>query len=244
MVDVLFDTPIHTGDQSVDRVLNAGLPVVLFFQNDTSAPAIDAALQRLARENAGKLLIARVRLSDNPATAARFQIRQAPAVVTLRNGQTQSQAQGVGPAEVERHVAFLLGRGPRPEAAPQTPPPAPRAAPARPAAGARPQPVTDQTFDREVMQSSVPVLVDFWAVWCGPCRMVEPTVEKLASELAGSLRVAKVNVDENPYLAQRFGVQSIPTMLIMRDGKVVDRWSGALPDHALRSRVRTVLGKT
>jgi thioredoxin len=92
------------------------------------------------------------------------------------------------------------------------------------------------------MRSSQPVLVDFWAPWCGPCRMVGPILDKLSKELAGRLRVAKVNVDENPAVAQRYGIQSIPTMMVVKNGQIADRWAGALPEGSLRSRVMPFLG--
>jgi thioredoxin len=101
--------------------------------------------------------------------------------------------------------------------------------------------VTDQTFDQEVMRSSLPVLVDFWAPWCGPCRMTDPILKKLAGELGSRLKVAKVNVDENPLLSQRFDVRSIPTMLLVKNGKILDRWMGALPEPVLRSRIAPLI---
>jgi thioredoxin 2 len=101
--------------------------------------------------------------------------------------------------------------------------------------------VTDATFDQEVLRSPQPVLIDFWAPWCGPCRMVEPILERLAQEMAGRLRVAKVNVDENPMTARRYGVQSIPTMMMVKNGQIVDRWAGALPEGALRNRVTALM---
>ena len=91
---------------------------------------------------------------------------------------------------------------------------------------------TDESFDAEA-QASVAVLVDLWAPWCGPCRFVGPILEQLAHEYAGRLKVVKVNVDENPVLAQRFQASSIPTLVVLRDGRVVDRIVGALPKNQL-----------
>ena len=97
--------------------------------------------------------------------------------------------------------------------------------------------VTDAEFEKVVLQSPVPVIVDFWAPWCGPCKMVAPTLDKLAKENAGKLLVAKVNTDENPMWAQKYGVQGIPTMLFISGGKIVHRQTGALPERMLRDVV-------
>ncbi len=97
--------------------------------------------------------------------------------------------------------------------------------------------VTDSAFEVTVLQSKVPVVVDFWAPWCGPCRMVAPTLDKLAKENAGNLLIAKVNTDENPEWANKFQVQGIPTMLFVAEGKVVHRQVGALPEPMLRDVV-------
>jgi thioredoxin 2 len=111
------------------------------------------------------------------------------------------------------------------------------------AAAATPGPltVTDATFATEVERSPLPVLVDAWAPWCGPCRMVGPSVDALAKELAGQVRVAKLNVDDNPHTAGRFDIRSIPTMLVMRDGREIDRIVGALPKEAIRARLEQAL---
>jgi thioredoxin 1 len=101
--------------------------------------------------------------------------------------------------------------------------------------------VTDQAFERTVMQSGLPVVVDFWAPWCGPCRMVAPTLDKLAKENAGELLIAKVNTDDEPEWAGKFGVQGIPTMLFVADGKVIHRQVGALPEPILRDLVSQFL---
>jgi len=97
--------------------------------------------------------------------------------------------------------------------------------------------VTDAAFDKTVLQAELPTIVDFWAPWCAPCRMVAPTLDKLAKEHAGKLLVAKVNTDENPEWAGKFGVQGIPTMLFVANGKVIHRQVGALPEPMLKDVV-------
>lgn len=101
--------------------------------------------------------------------------------------------------------------------------------------------VTDAAFEKMVLQSELPVVVDFWAPWCGPCRMVAPILDKLAAELAGKVVIAKVNTDEDSQWAQKFNVQGIPTMLFVAKGKVVHRQVGALPEGILRQTVTQFL---
>jgi thioredoxin 2 len=106
-----------------------------------------------------------------------------------------------------------------------------------PNAAAAPLVVTDATFAAEVERSPLPVLVDAWAAWCGPCRMLAPVVDELAAELAGQVLVAKLDVDANPATASRFDVRSIPTLLVIANGREVDRIVGVQPKHAIRARL-------
>jgi thioredoxin 2 len=108
------------------------------------------------------------------------------------------------------------------------------------AASAGPVHVTASTFEHEVERATLPVLVDLWAPWCAPCRAIAPTLDAIAQEMAGRVRVAKVNVDENPEIAERLGVQGIPTLVVFKDGREVDRMVGALPKHAIVSRLEAV----
>lgn len=99
--------------------------------------------------------------------------------------------------------------------------------------------VTDANFEAEVLKSAVPTLVDFWAVWCGPCKQIAPMVDALADDYQGRVKVAKLDVDHNQIMAQQYGVKSIPTLLIFKDGKVVGQMVGAMP----RSKLETELKK-
>ncbi len=99
--------------------------------------------------------------------------------------------------------------------------------------------VTDGDFDQQVLQSDIPALVDFWAAWCGPCRTVGPIVEELADEYKGKIKVAKLDVDNNKQIAGKYGVRGIPTLMLFKDGQVVDQIVGAVP----KSRIKELLDK-
>ena len=103
--------------------------------------------------------------------------------------------------------------------------------------------VTDQNFNEEVIESSKPVLVDFWAEWCGPCKMIAPSLEELADDYKDSIDVAKLNVDENPSIASDFSIRSIPTLLIFKDGSPVSQIVGAVPKSTIKSKIDEILAK-
>ncbi len=101
--------------------------------------------------------------------------------------------------------------------------------------------VSDATFDQEVLRSEQPVLVDFWAVWCGPCKAISPVVDSLAATYAGKLKVAKVNVDENGATPSRYGIRGIPTLLLFKGGKVADQIVGYVPESVIDEKIQRLL---
>jgi thioredoxin 1 len=241
-----FDAPIHTNARSIDRVLNAGLPVVLIFWRTNCLPCrqLDPTLNSLARRYAGKLLFAKVDADNDPDLVKRFQITHLPGLAFVKRGSVQATTHGnLSERDLRSWCDYLASDGARPAVATGpsialhptgAPGPAPRAR--SPQNEGKPITLTDANF-AQVINGDLPVLVDFWAPWCGPCHMVAPTVKALAQEYAGKLVVGKLNVDENQRTAGRYGVMSIPTLLIFRKGKVVDQIVGAQPAYVLRQRV-------
>ena len=106
---------------------------------------------------------------------------------------------------------------------------------------AQPLHVTDNNFESEVLNSNVPVLVDFWATWCGPCRLIAPIIEELSGEYEGKAKICKLDVDNNQRVATQFGIRSIPTLLIFKNGKVVDNIIGAVPRPQIENRLKAHL---
>ncbi|HEX9114950.1 MAG TPA: thioredoxin [Anaerolineae bacterium] len=255
-----IDAPIHTGESNLPKVLKAGLPVALVFWQRDCAPCEQwlPTLDRLARSYAGRALIVKVNAAEEANLAERYQIAALPSVVFIKDGRELATAQGAaGEQALASWLDYLTGRGSQPPvpAGPSVPlrvaagagayagspaaaaGPAPAAAGAGPNGGGHPVTLTDANFDQILRTSQVPVMVDFWAVWCGPCKMVAPTVEQLARDYAGRAVVGKLNVDENPGVAERYGIMSIPTLMIFRNGEVVDRLIGAHPGPVLRQHL-------
>jgi thioredoxin 1 len=230
-----FDTPINTNDQSVDRVLANSLPVMLILHgNGALNSALNSTLDDIARAERGKLLVAKLNTTDNPATAKRFGARGGTTLVTWNSESEQARLDSPSPEQVRAAADHLLGRGPKPTQ-PKQPPPTETHSHGHPIT------VNESNFDQHVLQSDQPVLVDFWAAWCGPCRMIAPTLDKLAQEYAGKLRIAKLNIDENPHLAAKYRAHSIPLLVMFKGGRPVNQLVGAHPEANIRRIVDQAL---
>ena len=240
-----INSPIHTNEQSIDRVLGAGVPILLVFWRRNCPPCdqLNPALARLAKDFAGRALIAKIDVQDSPGLTRQHGVTELPGLV-FASGGAIFRAHGAAPeADLRAWLGYLLDGGTRPPlptgpsipldpAARDQSPPAPSAS-STSSPGTKPRILTDATFDQAVAAEQ-PVLVDFWAPWCGPCRAVAPAVERLAEEFAGRAIVTKLNVDENPRTAQRFGITGIPALFIFKRGQVVERLVGAQPLPNLR----------
>jgi thioredoxin 1 len=230
----VFDTPITTNEQNLQKVLAQPLPLALYLFRSRD-PASDEALNKIARENAGKLLIARVNVTENPPVLNQYGNPALPALVTLSGGQVKSKLEAARPDAMLPHIDYLLGRGPMPAAK------APASSnSAKSSEAGTPVHISDATFQQAVLQSDVPVLVDFWAEWCGPCHSIAPYLEKMAGEYAGKIKIAKLNVDENQRISQQYGIQAIPTFITFKNGKQIRRQSGADP-NLIRDMIQGVL---
>lgn len=230
-----IDTVLHTNEQSITRVLQTGLPLVLVFWSPQAVltPTLDAQLTQAAERYAGKLLIAKVDTSVERALVERYSVRQTPALVLVKDKKVETTLVGTpATASLEAWLRFLAEGGVRPQLVTSSE----AAATTAQSNGGKPLTLTDANF-AEIINGAEPVLVDFWAPWCGPCRMVAPTVEQLAHDFQGRAVVGKLNVDENPRTAQQYNIMGIPALYIFKRGQVVDQMVGVQPAAVLQQRL-------
>lgn len=254
-----FDTPIRTNAASLDKVLALRQPTLLILEMPNCAPctSLDQPLKELARRFAGQVLIVRLENITEAGLQTRFNVSRVPSLLLLKDEHEISRMEGAPSAEVlTQALRYLAGQAPAftPGSGPSQAlgsasgsgessssrgayqqPSASSAAKSQ--AAVEPLIVSDASFERDVLRAPLPVLVDFWAPWCGPCRMVSPIVEELGREYRGRLRVAKVNTDENPQRAGMLGIRGIPTLILFKGGREVDRIVGAAPKPQLMQMI-------
>ncbi len=223
-----------TTSAELDTLLKTELPVLLLVWNgETLRTDVKKELDKASQENAGRILVLKVDTSKASEIAERFELGKYPLLIGWLRGEILGRRSRPWSTDVQGMVDLLLPHAPARPEKPVAEKPA--------AVNGKAVVVTDKTFEKEVIQSKLPVLVDFWAEWCGPCKQVGPILDKLALEFAGKIRLAKVDVDANPGLTQAFRILSIPTLMFVKNGKIVGQQAGALPEHVLRDAIQQLL---
>jgi thioredoxin len=211
----------------LDSALATDLPVLLLVWNGDSLRAdVKSELDKAVTEHPGRLLVVKADASKAPEVAERFELGKHPLLIGWFNGDVLARRPRPWNTDVQAMIEMLLTHSPVAKTVVE-----------KNVVDDKPVKVTDKTFQKDVLESTVPVLVDFWAEWCGPCKQIAPILEKLAKEFSGQIRIAKVDVDANPGLQQAFRVQSIPTLMFVKNGKIVGQQAGALPEHILRNAI-------
>ena len=227
--------PLILTDENIDSVLMGDQPVMILVSNgDGVRGDFVTAFRKAAAEQTG-YIFAKIDPSANPKAAARFEAGSKPVLIGWYCGETvvrRNKPWGTDmPLALEKMNTKMAELNPKQAEESEN---AMQDTPEQAVVDTEPVTVTDETFQQEVIDYHLPVVVDYWAEWCGPCRMVAPILDKLAKEFAGQIRVAKVNVDENPGLSSTFRIQSIPTLMMIKDRTIVFSQPGALPEAALR----------
>ncbi|MEP7287268.1 MAG: thioredoxin [Chloroflexota bacterium] len=232
-------TAVLVNGTNLDEMLDTDLPVLLLIWNgETLRTDVKSELDKAAQENNGCIRVVKADVSKNPEVAERFDLGKHPLLIGWLRGEVLARRNRPWNTDVQGMVEELLKHAPAPVAKPTQ---EIAKAADKAIADGKPVKVTDDTFEKEVLASPLPVLVDFWAEWCGPCKMIGPILEKLATEFAGKIRIAKVDVDANPMLSQALQVTSIPLLMFVKNGKVVGQQAGALPENVLRNAIQQLI---
>ena len=231
---------IRANATQLQTALADNKPALIWVGANGESPPTDVkkALEAASKDYAGQLHVMIASVRDTPDIKEQFSVGKRAVVVGWFDGEVVSRRQRPWAGDIQSLAEQLASLVPPPlteendnamngiskkeiDMAPVT--------------------VTDATFETDVLKHDLPVLVDFWAEWCGPCKMVAPVLEKLAGEYAGKVRIAKVDVDANPGLAQAFRIMSIPTLMFIKEGKIVGQQAGALPEPVLRDALEQLI---
>ena len=227
--------PLTLTDANLDSVLNTDKPVLILITNgDGLRGDFKVAFNKQAGEDS-RMVYARLDPTQNPKAAARLNAGEKPVLVGWYCGEELVRRPRPWGTDLPLAIEVLqqtVGT-PSPEPVEESE----KQVEEKQVVVNKPVVVTDATFEQEVLNSEIPVLVDFWAAWCGPCRMVAPVLDKLAGEYAGQIKIAKVDVDANPGLSQAFRIQSIPNLMIVKQRTIIFNQPGALPEVALRDLI-------
>ena len=232
----VFDTPITTDSNDLSKILKQDLPVLLLLHEGQRDKPLEDALNKVARKQKGDLLVVKVDVRENPGIHSDYKNIATPAIISFdAKGKAQAEIDYARPGDVRSHAAFLVNGKPLPQDKPKA-----QASTSNGSSNGSngkhsgPIQVSDKTWRNEVLKSKVPVLVDFWAPWCGPCRSIAPYVEQLSKEYAGQIKVVKLDTDRNQVMARRYDIRSIPTFAVFDKGQQVARMSGANPSGIKR----------
>jgi thioredoxin 1 len=245
--------PIILTDANLDTILRGKQPALILVSNGDGVRGEFLTAFKKAADDHKQIVFAKIDPSSNPQAAARFDVGSKPVLIGWANDAEVLRRNKPWGTDVPSAIDMLQA-APKTVSAVQEPSgesalttveesavqPVAETTPAvaettSKVVDIKPVVVTDATFEQEVLNHDLPVLVDFWAEWCGPCRMVAPILEKLAGEYAGKVRIAKVDTDANPGLSQAFRIMSIPTIMLIKERTVVFSQPGALPEPAFRS---------
>jgi thioredoxin 1 len=243
----MTNEPIQLNDQTLPDVLAGTKPALILLTTGDGLRGDAKTAFRKAAEDAPDMVVGQINPAKNPEAAERFDVKEKPVLIGWANGDVIVRRVRPWGTDVtlavdalKEHITLETEVNTVEDAVTEAENTITHTEESNIVLDA-PVNVTDETFQTEVIDSEIPVLVDFWAEWCGPCRMVAPTLDKLAKEFAGKVKIAKVNVDENPGLSQAFQIRSIPNMMAVKEKAIVFNQPGALPEPSLRDLVQQLI---